>query len=100
MHERERALRHRVGRDDVRHAEPRSERGAVAIVTVEQLDDACGLAEIERAVDRVGPVERVHEPDLPVRDERVRGPRRRLVGDPAETVLAEVVAEAERHLET
>ena len=71
------------------------ERRAVAVVAVEELDDACGLAEAEGALERVRPVERVDEPDLPVGGERVRGARHRLVDDPAEAVGAEVVAEAE-----
>ena len=81
----------------MRDAEACGERGAVAIVPVEELDDARRLAELERAVDRLRPVERVHEPDLPVRGERMRRARHRLVDDPAEAVGAEVVAEAQLH---
>ena len=95
--ERERAVRDLVGRDEVRDAEPRRERRAVAIVAVEELDHARGLAEAERSLDRVGPVERVDEPDLPVGGERMRGARHRLVDDPAEAVGAAVVAEPELH---
>jgi hypothetical protein len=69
--ERERASRHCVRDDRVRHVEALRDRGAVAAVAVEQLDHACRLAELASTIDRLTPVERVDEPDVPMRGERM-----------------------------
>ncbi len=99
-HEREGTSREVVRCDDVGDAQALGESRAVAVVAIEELDDAGRLAERQRADDRVRPVDRIDEPHLPVRGERVRGTRHRLVDDPAEAVGAEVVAEAGVHGDT
>jgi hypothetical protein len=66
-------------------------------VAVDELDDAGRLAERERTVDRLRPVERVEEPYPPVRGERMRRPGPGFLDHPAEAVGAEVVAEPHLH---
>ena len=70
----------------MRDAEARGERGAVAVVPVDELDDAGGLAEGTDALLQAGAVHGVDEPDTAVRAERVRGALEELglLGDPTE----------------
>lgn len=93
----ERRVRDRVARDDVtRHAEPARELGTVAVVTVEQLDDAGGLARgADPLLDSVAR-DRIDQPDAPVRDQRVRATLQELLDDPTEAAF-ELVAEADSH---
>ena len=58
--------------DVVRYAEPRRDAGAVAVVPVEQLHDAGGLAERLGSAPRGLVVDDVDEPDATVDRERVR----------------------------
>jgi hypothetical protein len=80
----------------VGNAEPRSERRAIAIVPIEQLEDACRSSGCADALVEPVPVECVDQPDAAVRNERVRAALHELVGDPAESV-AELVAIADSH---
>ncbi len=82
----ERAARHVVGRNDAWYVEPLRERGAVAVVPVEELDHPDRLSEGECAIDRLRPVERVDQPDLPIRGKRMRRAGHRLFGNPAEAL--------------
>ena len=68
----------------MRHAEPGGERGAVAVVAIEQLDHACGRPERGRTLDRLGHVDRVDQPDAVAGVERVRRARQPLARDPRE----------------
>lgn len=62
----------RPARDDVmRNAEPLCERSAVTVVTVEQLDDACGLARSADSFFDSVTVDRVDQPDAAFRHECV-----------------------------
>ena len=70
-----------------RDAEPRRPRRAVARVAVEQLQDACGLAERADALLELRRVDRVDQPDAAADAQRVRGAREGLVDRPAEAVL-------------
>src|SRR6266487_3881194 len=88
----ERALRD----DVVPDAEPSGERGAGAVVPVEQLDNARGGAGRPDALLDALAVDRVDHPDAAVHDEGVRAPLHELVDDPAEAPL-ELVAEADSH---
>jgi hypothetical protein len=85
-----------LGRDDVkRDAESLSGPGAVALVAIEQLDDAARLAETARPRLGLGPGDRVDQPDAAVGRERVRrAPERVGVVEPAE---AEILLVAEAH---
>lgn len=80
-------------------AEASSDGRAVPVMAIEQLDDSLRLAEAEGTLDRFAPLERVDQPELPVRTERMRRPRREVVGDPAEAVGPEVVAEPQLQLQ-
>ena len=84
----ERFLRNDVMAD----TEPGSERGAVAVVPVEQLEDArrraCGADPLLDAI----PVDGIDHPDTAVVDESVRTALHELVDDPAEPAV-ELVAE-------
>ena len=99
-HEREGAPREGVRCDDVGDTQALGEVCAVAVVAVEELDDAGGLAECQRTVDGVGPVDGIDEPHAPVRSDRVRGARQGPVDDPPEALAAELVAEAATHGDT
>ena len=80
----ERRLRQRQ-RDDVeRHAEPRGQRGAVAVVPVDQLDHAGRLAERADALLDAVAVDRIGQPDAAVDGERVRRAAHRSRLGPAE----------------
>ena len=70
-----------------RHAEPRRPGRAVARVAVEQLQDACRLAERADALLELRRVDGVDQPDAAVHAERVRGALEGLVDRPAEAVL-------------
>lgn len=80
----------------MRNAEPRSERRAIAIVPIEQLQDACRSAGCANTLVQPVPIECVDQPDTAVRNERVRAALHELVGDPAESAV-ELVAIAELH---
>ena len=71
------------GDDMMRNAEAVRERGAIAIVTVQQLDDCgrCSCAS-ERLV-----VEGIDQPPLPAGQERVAAALHELVGDPTEAAV-------------
>jgi hypothetical protein len=89
----QRALRN----DVVPDTEPSGEGGAVAVVTVEQLEDACGCARRADAfLDSVS-VDGIDHPDAAVLDEGVRATPHELLDHPAEAVI-ELVAEADAHL--
>ncbi len=80
----------------VPHAEPARELGAIAVVPVEQLDDAGGLTcGADSLLDSVAR-DRVDQPDAPVRDQRVRATLQELLDDPTEAAF-ELVAEADSH---
>ena len=72
-----------AGHDVMRDAEPPGDGGAVAVVPVEQLDDARRLAELADPVVEPGPVDDVEEPDAAVDLERVRRARHPLLRHPA-----------------
>ena len=95
-HDLERAAGHGGRQAQVRHPEPRGDRGAVAVVAVEQLEHARGRAERGRVIERLGHVDGVDQPDAVARAERVGGPRQRLVGEPGEPVLELVIADHPR----
>src|ERR671919_865195 len=80
------------------HAEPLGEARAVALVAIEQLDDACGLAERADPLLDALPVDRVDEPHASVRAQGVRGLLQEggLGRDPAESKRG-LVAEADVH---
>jgi hypothetical protein len=84
-------------RDDViGHGEPLRELSAVALVPVDELDDARRLAcRPDAFVDAVR-FERIDQPDAPIRNERVRTTLEELVNEPPEPAL-ELVAEAGAH---
>jgi hypothetical protein len=85
----------RLRNDVVADTEPGSEGGAVAVVPVEQLEDAGGCARrADPLLDSV-PVDGIDHPDPAVVDEGVRAARHELVDDPAEAAV-ELVAETER----
>ena len=94
---RERRAGHLRGRHVQRHAQPRGDRRAVAVVAVEELEHAARLAERRDARVETGEVGRVDEPDAAVGGERVRGPLHpgRLGRDPAEAGVA-LVADRDR----
>ena len=79
----------------VRHAEPRGDRCAVAVVAVEQLQHAARLPERASPLLRLGPRHRVDHPDAAGGDERVRGASHPLVV--VEPTKAEVLLVAEAH---
>jgi hypothetical protein len=80
------------------HAKPVGEAGAVALVAVEQLDDAGRPAERPHPLLDALPVDRVDEPHAPVRAQGVRGALQEggLGRDPAEPERS-LVAEADVH---
>jgi len=73
-------------------AEPPCERGAVTVVTVEQLQHPGRLAGGTDSFFDAVTVDRIDEPDATVDDKRVRATLHELVHDPAEAVV-ELVAE-------
>jgi hypothetical protein len=80
-----------------RNAEPFGEAATVAVVTVEQLEDAGRLARRANSLLDALAVDRVDEPDSSLRDERVRAAAQPLVvDDPSEPAL-ELVAESDPH---
>ena len=93
----ERAGHDRVGCDEVGNVELCGDRRAVAVVSVEQLQDAGRDAELASTRERRLEAHRVDEPDAPFGGESMRRPRRRLVDDPGEAVGAALVAEANVH---
>lgn len=82
--------------DVMRNAEPRSERRAIAIVPIEQLQNPCRIPGCANTLVQPLPVECVDQPDASVGNERVRAALHELVGDPAES-LFELVAIADPH---
>ena len=80
----ERRARQHVGHREQGYREPLGDGSAVGVVAVEQLEDACGLAERGAPVDDVADLDRVDEPDLAADGERVRGALHALVDDPAD----------------
>jgi len=88
----QRSLRNNVVSD----TEPSGEGGAVAVVPVEQLEDARGCApRADPLLDTVS-VDRIDRPDATVLDESVRATLHELVDDPAEAA-AELVAKPGPH---
>jgi hypothetical protein len=86
----QRALRNNMVPD----TEPSGEGGAVAVVPVEQLEDARGRARrADPLLDTVS-VDGIDHPDATVLDEGVRATLHELVDDPAEPA-AELIAKAE-----
>jgi hypothetical protein len=80
----ERLARHHM----VRHAEPLGERSAVAVVAVEQLDDAGRLTRGADPIHHSLPVDRIDEPDLVVHYQRMGAAFEELALDePLETCL-------------
>jgi len=86
----------RTGHDVMRNAEPRRELRAIAVVTIEQLDDARRSSGTNDSIVQPVTVERVDQPDSAVGDERMRAALHEFVGDPAKAVL-ELVAVADPH---
>lgn len=82
--------------DVVRHPEPGRKGGAVAVVTVEELDHTGRLTGAANALLHSVTVERIDQPDASAFDERVRAALDELVLDPTEAIL-ELVAEADAH---
>ena len=78
----ERRVRDHVGQREERHAEPRRDRLAVALVGDEQLQHGRRLAERRDALHRLRLVDRVDEPHAAVVDERVGGALERALHDP------------------
>ena len=97
----ERRVGHSVeGRHVERNAEAARDRRTVALVAVEQLDDASRLAELPDPLVDPGAVEDVREPDGASDSDGVRGALEAVAfRRPAEAVL-ELVDEAELHGET
>jgi hypothetical protein len=94
-HELERA--DRVARHTMmRYAKPGGECGAVALMAIEQLEDAGRNAGGANSRVEAGPVERIDQPDTVVLDESVRAALHEFVHDPAESRL-ELVAVADSH---
>ena len=67
----------RLRRDEVRHAELRGQRSAVAVVPIEELEDGLRRAEPGSPLERGRITHRVDEPDLPVDRQGVRRPGHR-----------------------
>lgn len=88
----ERALRNEMVAD----AEPSCERGAVAVVAVEQLEHAGGRAGCADSLLDVVSIDRVDHPDATVHGESVRAAFHELVGNPAEAAV-ELVTEPDSH---
>ncbi len=80
--------------DVVADTEPIREGGAVAVVPVEQLENACGCARRADPVLDPFPVDGIDHPDAAVLDERVRAALHELLDDPAEPAV-DLVAEPE-----
>lgn len=82
--------------DVVPDTELSREGGAIAVVAVEQLNDARGLAcGADPFLDTFA-VDRIDHPDAAVFDEGVRAAFHELVNDPAEATV-ELVAEPDSH---
>ena len=90
------ARRNVVGNDEVRHVEPAGDRGAIAIVAVEQLDDPAG-APRPRARSRAGGQSTGRRARPAGGGQRVRRPGRRL-GDQPREAEGQLVAEAGVHV--
>jgi hypothetical protein len=80
----------------MRYAQSGGERGAVALMAIEQLEDAGRSAGGMNSLVEALPVERVDQPDTTVLDERVRAALHEFVRDPAESRL-ELVAVTDSH---
>jgi hypothetical protein len=76
----------------VRHAEAGGDRRAAALVAIEQLQHAGGRAQGGDALERLGVVDRVDQPDALLGRERVRGAHELRV-DPGERERQLVVVE-------
>jgi DNA polymerase (family 10) len=88
------------GRHVERDAEAARDRGAVALVTVEELDHASGLPELRDSLVDPGPVEDVSQPNGVPDSNRVRGSFEAIAfRRPADAVL-ELVDETELHGKT
>jgi len=82
--------------DVVTNTEPRGEGRAVAVVPVEQLEDARRSARCANSLLDAFRVDGVYDPDAAVFDERVRATLHELRDDPAEPAV-ELVAESDSH---
>ncbi len=80
----------------VADTEPSREGGAVAVVPVEQLQDASGRAYSADAFLGTVAVDGIDHPDAAVLDEGVRATLHELLDDPAEATV-ELVARPELH---
>jgi hypothetical protein len=80
----------------VTDTEPGGEGRAVAVVPVEQLEDARRSARCADSLLDPFSVDRVYDPDAAVLDERVRATLHELRDDPAEAVV-ELVAKSDSH---
>jgi len=82
--------------DMVTNTEPRGEGRAVAVVPVEQLEDARRSARCADSLLDAFCVDGVYDPDAAVLDERVRATLHELRDDPAESAV-ELVAKSDFH---
>ncbi len=80
----------------VTNTEPPGEGRAVAVVPVEQLEDARRSARRADSLLDAFSVDGVYDPDAAVLDERVRAPLHELRDDPAEPIV-ELVAKSDSH---
>ena len=80
----------------VTNTEPRGEGRAVAVVPVEQLEDARRSARCADSLLDAFRVDGVYDPDATVLDERVRATLHELRDDPAEPAV-ELVAKSDSH---
>jgi hypothetical protein len=85
-----------LGNEVVTDAEPSCERGAVAIVAVQQLEHSCGCARCADSLLDIVSIDGVDHPDATVQGESVRAALHELVRNPAEADV-ELVTEPDSH---
>jgi hypothetical protein len=89
----------RLSRHDVQaNTEPSGKRGAIAVMTIQQLDDPGRTAGGADPLFDAFAVDGIDQPDAAVDDERMRAAVHELLDDPAEAGV-ELVAEADVHSE-
>jgi hypothetical protein len=81
----------------MRYAKPGGERWTVALMAIEQLEDAGRRPGGTNSLVEAVPVERVDQPDTAVLDERVRAALHEFLRDPAESRL-KLVAVTDSHI--